>query len=161
MSKLSAILKHEAKVLGLTGFNSRNYNTKRSNSKGRPKPAIVKLPKPANKGVCIDTCYIYLYRWSKGNDSFLKYGITDKAVTDNRARVQASKTEYNYKLIMSVALPSRELALSFESKVKSKHKTGYVSRAVFPDGYTETVEDSTENLTSIIGIMSTMAIRHN
>lgn len=103
----------------------------------------------------------YLVRWSYGEDSFLKFGITNHSV-DTRLSQQANETEYTPEVLMTMQGIEGSLPVLIERRIKTTLTTGIVSREIFGDGFTETLEDTPNNVEYveklIIEVLSTKEI---
>lgn len=95
---------------------------------------------------------LYLYRWTLGDKSFIKYGITNNENHTKRIRNQAGKTEYTPELIKEVR-GSGEDIWAAERLIKEELGGKYASQEEFADGYTETLEDNEYNIGFIDGVM--------
>jgi hypothetical protein len=82
--------------------------------------------------------YFYLTRWNTEDGWFLKFGITNNV--KKRFKTQKSKTSVDGYLLLSVKFDVGALAKQLEDVFKENFKGGYVSKQLFPDGYTETFE---------------------
>lgn len=114
-----------------------------------------------SKPVC-STCnvsenWLYLTRWRlPSGKSFLKFGITRLSELPRRIKSQERKTEAVFEEVeLSLYYPSRDLAYKYETIIKEKLDTRYVSKRDFGDGYTETLEDNQENIKFIANLYLT------
>lgn len=83
---------------------------------------------------------LYVVRWYKeGNEPFIKIGITNLEAIE-RVRTQWSKSgkSYSYEVLHVLKSDGYKIQ-SLENKLKQTLPCGYVSKEVFPDGYTETL----------------------
>ncbi|ELH4810066.1 hypothetical protein Q9X96_003099 [Vibrio vulnificus] len=96
-------------------------------------------PMCAAKGYQLDLPgHFYYVSWKKGNNSFVKFGITNKPIED-RIRQQRRKTDYEPTIIFSRRFEDGRIPKKLESFIKSKLRTSVISKTEFGDGYTETI----------------------
>lgn len=96
---------------------------------------------------------LYIVRWSDENQSLLKFGITNKSVA-SRITNQNKKSPLSPVLLHEFHHPSGQHILDCENAIKGKMETG-CERELLPSGFTETVEDTPENLETLLQIIST------
>lgn len=96
---------------------------------------------------------IYIVRWSNEDCSVLKFGITNKSV-DSRVTSQKKKSLLLPKVLYEFYHPSGQIVLDCENTIKRSMDTG-CDRELLPNGFTETVEDTPENLAKLLEIIST------
>lgn len=96
--------------------------------------------KPAN---------FYLVRWYDSEKSYLKFGITNREVTV-RVSEQKSVSKLNYEIIYTIHHESGKTVLGCENTLKRSLEIGVCPKELLPDGYTETVVDSPENISKIL-----------
>ncbi|EHM6953339.1 hypothetical protein KGV31_002138 [Vibrio parahaemolyticus] len=96
----------------------------------------------------------YLVRWTKDEHSFLKFGITSKLSIDDRIKRQSRYSDYVAEVVIARYYISGETPLRIESIIKSTMNTAVISEEQFGDGYTETVDDTIENIVTIHGLMN-------
>lgn len=84
----------------------------------------------------------YLVRWVKNEDSFIKFGITNKPVL-TRINQQSKKTEYRYHILFQQTWEDGHIALNLERAIKNTKKIniGVIDKLEFKDGYTETLSE--------------------
>ncbi len=88
---------------------------------------------PAKQGT------VYVYQWVKEEHTFLKIGITNRALTV-RIKEQSEVTLYNYRRIWSATFEDGAIPLHIENYVKNSGiEIGVMSKEEFPDGFTETI----------------------
>lgn len=88
---------------------------------------------------------LYVYRWTKDNHSFIKFGITNQKEIA-RIKQQKRETEYEYKKVWSATFEDGAIPLYIENYIKNSGiEIGVISKEEFPDGFTETT--NTSNLT--------------
>ena len=93
---------------------------------------------------------IYLVKWTKDDSCFLKFGITNR---DYKLRIanQQLKTEYLPEVLYLFHLENGKASKEIESGIKQNFSTHYISKELFPDGYTETTEiNNLEDILSFI-----------
>lgn len=106
--------------------------------------------------------YLYVVRWEllnniDGNFTFIKFGITNRKplirVKEQKRFCSEGTNNYSIKSEILYATPrlSGKIIKSMEAKVKEIFKDfiGVVPKKVFPDGYTETVYCTEENIVDI------------
>jgi len=96
---------------------------------------------------------LYLVRWYNGGESYLKFGITNRAVY-KRINDQSRNTALNSQIITTFSSESGLEVLELERSIKSAFKTSVCPKEKFPDGYTETIEDTPENVHEILKFFS-------
>lgn len=90
---------------------------------------------------------LYTTRWSIGDTTFLKVGITNSLDISERIKSQQRKSKAVFiEIVFVMVLIGRAHISSAERRVLSSLKTEVVSKDIFPDGYTETIADTEENL---------------
>lgn len=99
---------------------------------------------------------IYIVRWEDLKSGFtcLKYGITNKTV---KSRVTNQKAKSTMKPSVLYTFHS-ECGCDIEScekEIKSKVGNNFCDKLLLPRGFSETVEDTNENLNKILGIIKT------
>lgn len=93
---------------------------------------------------------IYLVRWRDGSDySCLKFGITNRDPF-RRIYEQASKSSMEWELLINKRYGKGKLALSWERCIKNLIETSVCPKNKLPDGWTETCEDNTSNLETLV-----------
>lgn len=80
---------------------------------------------------------IYVVKWSDGDTTFGKVGITNKEVCE-RISQQKSKTVCNPVIIKEWYCESGKVIQSLEKDIKSVFNLSVVNKETLPDGYTET-----------------------
>ena len=82
----------------------------------------------------------YVYQWTKGGHSFIKFGITNQKEIA-RIKQQKRETEYNYKKVWSATFEDGSIPLHIENYIKNSGiEIGIMSKEEFPRGFTETVK---------------------
>lgn len=89
--------------------------------------------KPTSSG------WFYVVEWSNGSDSFVKFGITNHSDASVRIKQQSKETLYTPTIIESVHFEDGKYPVLLEKFIKENYKTGVVDKAVFGDGFTETI----------------------
>lgn len=83
--------------------------------------------------------YLYVVKWSKLNEEFLKFGITNRKV---KARIeeQTSGTEYSPELLYARKWDNGKIPLSIEHYIKHSNiiDIKIITKDKFQDGFTET-----------------------
>ncbi|AUR89113.1 hypothetical protein NVP1121O_085 [Vibrio phage 1.121.O._10N.286.46.C4] len=96
--------------------------------------------KPAN---------FYIVRWSEGYESYLKYGITNREV-NTRLSEQKTHAKLTPEILCTFHHESGQLVWDCEKSIKQSMQTGMCPKELLPDGYTETVLDTEDNLRIIL-----------
>jgi hypothetical protein len=103
-----------------------------------------------NRGIRCNGCAIsgystnkqgtfYVYKWTKDNHSFIKFGITNQKLIA-RIKKQNKETEYTYKKVWAAIFKGGSIPLYLENYIKkSGIEIGIMSKEEFPDGFTETI----------------------
>lgn len=88
----------------------------------------------------------YIVRWYGYGESYIKYGVTNRSVLV-RVKEQMKLSHLDYETLHTYYFKSGQCALDLENKVKEYFgRVGVCSRNWLPDGYTETITDSQENI---------------
>lgn len=95
---------------------------------------------------------LYLYRWTLGGKSFIKYGVTNYDNHDKRIKQQAVGTKYTPELIKEVRGKGKDIWAA-ERIIKEELGGKFVSSEIFGDGFTETLEDNEQNISFIEDLM--------
>jgi len=94
----------------------------------------------------------YIVEWYGYGESYLKYGITNKTVLQ-RIKVQARKAHLDYKILHTFYNDSGQAVLDVENKVKDLYgRDGVCPKQWLPDGFTETVHNTPENLATLLSL---------
>lgn len=97
----------------------------------------------------------YLVKWVVGENTFLKYGISNRDVNKRKTRQSACIKDLPYSsedvLIFKSVLGSE--VRSIEKEVKKILGGRYVPKSIFPEGYTETLPYSQDIIEKIKGII--------
>lgn len=98
---------------------------------------------------------LYVVRWQDNitKKTFLKYGITNQSV-NIRINSQGKKTSYSPTTLFTFKGDGVSVEMC-EKKIKLEVGGNFCSREVMPRGFTETVEDTPENLSKILQIITT------
>lgn len=84
----------------------------------------------------------YVYQWTKGGHSFIKFGITNQKEIA-RIKQQKRETEYKYKKVWSATFEDGSIPLYIENYIKNSGiEMGVMSKEEFPYGFTETTNIS-------------------
>jgi len=98
----------------------------------------------------------YIVRWYGFCESYLKYGITNLTVMD-RVKEQSSKASLDYEILYEFHNKDGQLILDVENSVKSLYgREGVCPKRWLPSGYTETVEDTENNLQLLLSLASVL-----
>ena len=97
----------------------------------------------------------YVTRFTDAEGSYLKYGITNRGAND-RAMSQRREGRKKYEILMEHEFDG-ETCLEIERLTRKTLGGNFCSKDRKPDGYTETLEDSAFNLTSIERIVENMS----
>lgn len=93
----------------------------------------------------------YVYRWTKDEHSFIKFGITNQKELA-RIKKQKRETKYNYKRVWSATFEDGYIPLYVENYIKNSGvEIGVMSKEEFPDGFTETI-----NISSLVVLENTI-----
>ena len=103
----------------------------------------------------------YITRWVFDEGSYLKYGITN---VDARSRClrhkRGSLGDPHFEILHEFSSDNGEDAALCESKVKLEFSSEVgCERELLPEGFTETVKDTPENLNMILQIISTFNLK--
>ena len=90
----------------------------------------------------------YLVRWFGFGNSYLKYGITNRQYT-KRIGAQKGTTKLEYEVLSVYFHEDGHIVSDVENKIKSLFTESACPKDLLPDGYTETVEDTLENISII------------
>ncbi|CAM0108253.1 endonuclease [Vibrio phage 166E36-1] len=102
---------------------------------------------------------LYLVRWYGYGNSYLKFGITNKG-TDVRVNQQKAKTTHlDFEIVSNFYDKSGQLIWDCEKAIKTNMDTAVCPKKWLPDGYTETVYDTQENLDKILSIIETFNLK--
>ena len=118
----------------IANFMNRDYNDPRNTSSG------FNPSKPA---------HLYIVRWFNENVSYLKFGITNQKV-QQRITQQARKSELDYEILHTFHHESGQRVADCERLIKASMQTSICPKALLPDGYTETVHDTIDNLQHLV-----------
>lgn len=92
---------------------------------------------------------IYVQMVKRYNDVFCKFGIS---IDCNRRRLQQEgKANSTNEFVKIITVGNRHIALDVERQIKKVVKCGYVSKDVFPDGFSETFNP--EDLHKVLEIL--------
>lgn len=97
---------------------------------------------------------LYIVRWGGEDYSCIKFGISNNDVR-TRTSNQKSKTCLVPEVLYIFNHESGELIRQCESTIKKLLQTGTCDRKVMPRGFSETIEDTEENLNKVLYIIST------
>lgn len=100
---------------------------------------------------------LYITRWKYNNKSCLKFGITNKPVLERLYNIE-NKSNFKYE-VLNIFKSDGFSILQCEKKIKYSLITCFSSKEDFPDGYTETVEDTLENLEKILKIVEECGLK--
>ncbi|CAH9011814.1 endonuclease [Vibrio phage 5P1c] len=100
---------------------------------------------------------LYISRWYGFGESFLKFGITNKP-HEERCKQQARKSKLDYETVASFE-GNGDVVFECERIVKKVLTTHICPKNWLPDGYTETVEDTPENLEKILKIVEECGLK--
>ncbi|MEF1285108.1 hypothetical protein QTN94_14345 [Vibrio sp. M250220] len=91
---------------------------------------------------------LYLVEWFGFGKSYLKKGITNNE-TLARIKQQARKSKLDYRIIREIHSEDGQLIADFEAVLKKQFKGSACPKEWMEDGYTETVEDTKENRSTL------------
>lgn len=85
----------------------------------------------------------YIARWIKDSHSFIKFGITNQKVK-YRLGKQKRFTDYKYNILYTKSWLDGGIPLELEKLIKESplFNRGVIDKIDFPDGFTETIEES-------------------
>ncbi|ENM2831971.1 DUF723 domain-containing protein [Vibrio cholerae] len=92
----------------------------------------------------------YLFKWTEGGESFLKFGVTNYENVNKRIRQQKRSTDFTPQPVITAHFEDGSIPLKLESFVKQTFECGVVDSSLFNDGYTETIPFSVENVNIIL-----------
>lgn len=98
------------------------------------------------------TATFYIVEWTNSEYSCLKYGITNR---NHKTRItdQARKASLTPKILYTFSNDNGQVSLDTEEEVKSIYgREGVCPRELLPDGFTETVHNTPENLDKLLRI---------
>lgn len=99
---------------------------------------------------------LYIVEWYGYGQSFLKYGITNQEVI-RRVRQQATKAQLDYNILYTFYNESGRKVSDVESEIKILYGSkGACPRQWFPDGFTETIDNTSENLDNLLHLASVL-----
>lgn len=102
--------------------------------------------------------YLYIVLWYGYGESYLKFGITNQTVS-TRVNQQARKSSLDYKILYIFHHESGQHIWDCEKLIKKSVITPICSKNLLPDGYTETTEDSPQNLNKLLNIISSFNLK--
>lgn len=98
----------------------------------------------------------YIVEWYGYGETYLKYGITNKTVL-KRVKQQARKAHLDYKILHTFYHESGQAVLDVENKVKGLYgRDGVCPKRWLPDGFTETVHNTPEDLETLLYLASAL-----
>lgn len=100
---------------------------------------------------------IHIVRWYNDKHTFLKYGITNKSVS-SRISNQKAKTNFTPEILYQFSGDGLSVE-DCEKLIKSEVGGNYCSKRDMPRGFTETLEDTENNLSNILQIISTFNLQ--
>jgi hypothetical protein len=91
--------------------------------------------------------HFYIFRWTDSVTSWLKYGISNSEVSKRISQQSsAAKHKLQHEELFIVTDPRGDKIWDIERNIKQVFgRKGFIDKIVFPDGYTETVEDTPAN----------------
>jgi len=94
----------------------------------------------------------YIVEWYGYGESYLKYGVTNQEVLQ-RIKQQARKAHLDYNILYTFYNDSGQAVLDVENKVKDLYgRDGVCPKQWLPDGFTETVHNTPENLATLLSL---------
>lgn len=102
----------------------------------------------------VKPAHLYIVRWYGFGKSYLKFGITNREVID-RVKEQSTPSSLDYEILHTVYNESGETIFNLESLLKQSVETSVCPSEWLPDGYTETCEDTEDNLQTLLKLIST------
>lgn len=97
---------------------------------------------------------IYITRWYGYCESYLKFGITNRDVKVRVSEQDSASKHLDYEILYEGYSDDGGLIQDIERKCKQSLNTGACSEKLLPDGYTETVYDTEDNLNSLLQIIN-------
>ena len=92
---------------------------------------------------------LYLVRWYGFGEDFLKIGITNQSNFLKRVKGQFSVSKLDYEVLHIWKYPEGFLAEDLESEIKQNMSVGVCPKSWLPDGYTETLYNTKDNVSQI------------
>lgn len=105
--------------------------------------------KPAN---------FYIVRWSNEYISYLKFGITNREVLD-RVKNQSRVSSLEYDILYTFHHQDGGWVADLESEIKANVARFACPKELLPDGYTETVHDTSEHIETLINYARTFNLK--
>ncbi|WMB74209.1 hypothetical protein RA178_06230 [Shewanella oncorhynchi] len=93
--------------------------------------------------------HFYIVEWTDGNQTFLKFGVTNRDRVEQRVYTQSTKTRFKPTLVTSSRFNNGEYPLLLEKFAFETFDTCVVAKEDFPDGYTETINVSTKSINTL------------
>lgn len=104
------------------------------------------------------TATFYLYEWYGFAESYLKYGITNRSVNE-RISEQSREASLDFREINTHYFQNGQDALNIENLIKCRFgRKGVCPREWLPQGFTETVYSTKENLEIINNIVGNYSL---
>lgn len=100
--------------------------------------------------------WFYIVQWYGFGESYLKYGITNQEDYMVRINQQSIQSKLDYYVLEAYHHEDGQLVLDAENALKYdilKEVSGSCPKDWLPDGYSETVEDTPENLQIILDVV--------
>lgn len=105
---------------------------------------------------------LYITKWFGFGESYLKVGVTNRNIRDRVKEQSYSPCKLDYKILKGFYHEDGHLVESCEKYIKESFTMSVCPKKWLPDGYTETVEDTPENLDKMLEIISTFNLKeHN
>jgi hypothetical protein len=133
-----------------------NFNTKRHYLLAGSVPCGCASSPNFNKSLPAN---LYIVRWYGYGNSYLKFGITNKEVVSRVSQQCSQSRHLDYVILQIFYSVSGQSVWDCEKVIKKSIKGSICPKKWLPDGYTETVDDTPENLTKMVEIISTFNLK--
>ena len=97
--------------------------------------------------------YLYIVRWYGFGESYIKFGITNNSVK-SRVVQQGRNAKLDYEILHTFYHEKGYQVWECEKILKNSLKTAVCPKEYLPEGYTETTEDSVDNLQFLLKLIN-------
>ncbi|AUR94331.1 hypothetical protein NVP1193O_200 [Vibrio phage 1.193.O._10N.286.52.C6] len=94
--------------------------------------------------------HFYIVRWFGYGESYIKFGITNREVMDRISEQNNASAHLDYEILHTFYHESGQLVWDCERLIKSSMQTAVCPKELLPDGYTETIHDTIDNLHTLV-----------